>query len=429
VWFDAPIGYISATKEAVNDDWKKWWQDKDTDWIAFLGKDNIVFHTILFPAMLLAHNDADAASNYQLPENVPANEFMNLQSQKLSKSRGWTVEVHELLDRYPADTIRYAFATMLPETKDSDFLWKEFQSHVNNELADIFGNFANRVLTFVSRNFDNRVPDVGALDTNGEALLAHFGERAKAIAELYQRFRLREATMETVDLARSANKYFNDAEPWKLIKQARDAAARVMLSCLEAVRALGAYFDPITPNASAKIRTTLGTTLESWSDTHQPKLTGGQELGTIEILFQKIEDEAVIKEIELLETMAHAANIQTTVAASAPKEDALITIDDFKKIKLRTAKVLEAERVPKSKKLLRLQIAVGSEQRQIVAGIGEKYTPESLVGKSIVVVANLQPAKLMGNESNGMLLAVNDDNGVVTLVAPDAEAAPGLEVR
>lgn len=428
VWFDAPIGYVSATKEAVgpNGDWKKWWQDKDTDWIAFLGKDNIVFHTILFPAMLLAHNEADVSSNYQLPENVPANEFMNLQSQKLSKSRGWTVEVHDLIDRYPADVIRYAFATMLPEAKDSDFLWKEFQAHVNNELADIFGNFANRVLTFVSRNFENAIPQVASLDAKGEALLAHFGERAKAIADLYQRFRLREATAETVDLARSANKYFNDAEPWKLIKQDREEAAKVMLSCLEAVRALGVYFDPITPNASAKIRATLGTTEETWSDAHNQKLKPGTPLGKIEILFQKIEDEMVIREIESLETMAHA-NVQSI--AVRPKEDSLITIDEFKKIKLRTAKVIKAERVPKSKKLIKLQISVGSEQRQIVAGIGEKYTPESLVGKSIVVVANLQPAKLMGNESNGMLLAVNDENGVVALVGPETESASGLEVR
>jgi methionyl-tRNA synthetase len=379
--------------------------------------------------MLLAHNDADASSSYKLPENVPANEFMNLQSQKLSKSRGWTVEVHDLIDRYPADVIRYAFATMLPEAKDSDFLWKEFQAHVNNELADIFGNFANRVLTFVSRNFENAVPQAKSLDANGEALLAHFGERAKAIADLYQRFRLREATAETVDLARSANKYFNDAEPWKLIKQDRDAAAKVMLSCLEAVRALAAYFDPITPNASAKIRATLGTSEESWFDAHNRKLTPGTPLGKIEILFQKIEDESVMKEIESLEAMAHAANAQSTNSAAKPKDDGLITIDDFKKIKLRTAKVLEAERVPKSKKLIRLQIAVGTEQRQIVAGIGEKYAPESLVGKSIVVVANLQPAKLMGNESNGMLLAVNDENGVVALVGPEAESASGLEVR
>ena len=471
VWFDAPIGYISATKEALDPvvnpgigyatgdeaEWQTWWQDASTRWVPFLGKDNIVFHTILFPAMLLAHNEAVTNSplsagegqgerqTYILPENVPANEFMNLESQKLSKSRGWVIEPHDILDRYPADVIRYALATMLPEQKDSDFQWKEFQARVNNELADIYGNFANRVLTFASRNFENKIMgNRKELDDAGNALLGAFGVRAKEIAALYERFRLREATSETMDLARMANKYFNDAEPWKLAKENKDAAAQVIRTCLEALRALAVYFAPITPTASASLMNTLGHSFveETWENAHEPKLHGQTVLGPIEILFSKIEDEMVESELVRLRTMAaEAAARSGTVPAPTSMAKAssdgrgnpattgseLITIDDFKKIKLRTATVLEAERVPKSKKLIKLQISLGNEKRQIVAGIGEKYKPEELIGKTIVVVANLQPAKLMGNESNGMLLAVNDASGVVTIISPDA--GEGLEVR
>ncbi len=446
VWFDAPIGYVSATKEALagragnvpagEEDWRVWWQDNGTKWIAFLGKDNIVFHTIMFPAMLLAHNKSEKDHRYIIPANVPANEWMNLEGQKLSKSRGWTVELHEIIERYPVDVIRYAFATMLPEQKDSDFVWREFQARANNELADIFGNFANRVLTFAKRSFDNKIMgNRNELDPEGKALLDSFGEKAKEIADSYERFRLRDATAATMDLARSANKYFNDAAPWKLIKDNKDEAGKVIRSCLEALRALAVYFAPITPEASQTILATLGHsfTEETWANAHEPKLHGQTELGDGTILFPKIEDETVAGEVLRLEKMA--ASVASAPAAPALKPTAtasangLISIDDFKKIQLRTAKVLEAERVPKSKKLVKLQISLGQEKRQIVAGIGQKYLPEDLIGKTIVVVANLQPAKLMGHDSNGMLLAVNDENGVVALVTSAGEAAEGLEVR
>jgi methionyl-tRNA synthetase len=443
VWFDAPIGYISATKEAVSgESWRKWWQDDETQWIAFLGKDNIVFHTILFPAMLLAHNEADKNHRFILPENVPANEWMNLEGEKFSKSRGFTVELHEIAERYSADVIRYAFATMIPEQKDSDFQWKEFQARANNELADIFGNFANRVLTFASKHFENKIIGNGKeLDAEGQALLDGFGIRAKEIADFYERFRLRDATAATMDLARSANKYFNDAGPWKLIKEDKARAAQVIRSCLEAVRALAVYFAPITPNASASLLKTLGVNAseEHWTNAHEPKLHEQTELGPIEILFPKIEDETVNEEIKRLQVMAESVSSGAVPAPAAaqrqsigqgnPAATNLISIDDFKKIKLRTAKILEAERVPKSKKLIKLQIVLGEEKRQIVAGIGEKFTPEELIGKTIVVVANLQPAKLMGQESNGMLLAVNDESGALSLITSDREAASGLEVR
>ncbi|HEY3875991.1 MAG TPA: methionine--tRNA ligase subunit beta, partial [Candidatus Kapabacteria bacterium] len=329
-----------------------------------------------------------------------------------------------------------------PEQKDSDFQWKEFQARANNELADIFGNFANRVLTFAKRNFENKIMgNRKELDAEGQALLDSFGVRAKEITALYNRFRLRDATAATMDLARSANKYFNDAAPWLLIKADKAKAAQVIRSCLEALRALAIYFAPITPKASESLLKTLGINAseENWTNAHEPKLHGQTEIGSVEILFPKIEDETVAEEIKRLEAMAERSrNLQMTVAEQTPKNnrtaspkddgyDRQISIDDFKKIKLRTAKILEAERVPKSKKLIKLQIEVGIEKRQIVAGIGEKYAPEDLLGKTVVLVANLQPAKLMGNESNGMLLAVNDENGVVSLITNDAPS--GLEVR
>lgn len=443
VWFDAPIGYISATKECFdsskNDripyagteesDWRTWWQDEGTRWLCFLGKDNIVFHTILFPAMLMAYNDGPTERKFIIPDNVPGNEFMNLQGQKLSKSRGWVIEPHDMLQRYPADVIRYTFAVTIPEQKDTDFFWKDFQAHTNNELADILGNLVNRVLTFVQRNFEGKIPSA-AEAVASEPLLITFGERSKEIADLYERFRLREAAMETMDLARSANKYFNDAEPWKLIKTDRDAAGRVMRTCLEAIRALSIYFAPIIPESCRQMQRMLNYDggQELWFGAQVPKLPDGGVIGQPEILFTKIEDEVVEQEVRSLESMAATVSAATSISKpTPPATPELISIDDFKKIKLRTARILEAERVPKSKKLIKLKVTLGTEQRQIVAGIGEKYTPEELVGQSIIVVANLQPAKLMGNESQGMLLAANDENGVVSLAIATGE--PGLEVR
>lgn len=424
VWFDAPIGYVTATKEYLPNDWQKWWaDDENLEWVCFLGKDNIVFHTIMFPAMEMGYNK-QGDFKYRLATQVPANEFMNLEGRKLSKSRGWTIEPHEILDRYDSDIIRYTIACNLPESKDSDFSWKDLQAHTNNELADILGNYANRVLTFVKNNFDGKVPDVYVDDT----LLSQYEAHAKEVAKLYESYQLRDATNATMDFARQANKYFNDAAPWKVIKSDRDAAAKVMRTCLEALRAIGIYIRPILPNASKKIDAMLGvdTSLASWDAACRTGLTGGVSLGEIVILFAKLEDEQIEGEVKRMEEMAAKAE-KVAEAITAKSEN--ITIDDFKKIKLKTAKVVEAEKVPKSKKLLRLQIMVGEEKRQIVAGIAEKYSPEDIVGKTIVVVANLAPAKLMGIESQGMLLAVNDEKGVVTLVTPDREALPGLEVR
>ncbi len=425
VWFDAPIGYITATKEHLPNDWQSWWKDDENlDWVCFLGKDNIVFHTIMFPAMLEAYNDAKTGFTYKLPTNVPANEFMNLEGRKLSKSKGWAIEPHEILDRYDPDLIRYAIACNLPESKDSDFSWKDFQAHINNELADILGNYANRVLTFVKNNFDGKIPnaDVDASFLNEYSVLG------SQLASHYEAFQLREATSVSIDFARKANKYFNDSAPWKQIKTDKASAEKIMRTCLEALRAMTIYLQPLLPNTCAKIASMLAIELSSdWNIATMPSLTPGASIGEVGILFAKLEDSQMEAELKTMEEMS--ARYDTARAAEPKKAPDLITIDDFKKIQLRTAIVLEAERVPKSKKLLRLQIEVGTERRQIVAGIAEKYKPEELIGKTIIVVANLQPATLMGNESNGMLLAVNDEKGIVTLVGPNSEAASGLEVR
>ncbi|MFI5264363.1 MAG: methionine--tRNA ligase subunit beta, partial [Candidatus Kapaibacterium sp.] len=443
VWFDAPIGYVTATKELLPDDWQSWWRDDENlEWVCFLGKDNIVFHTIMFPAMELGYNK-QGDFTYQLPTQVPANEFMNLEGRRLSKSRGWTIEAHEILQRYDADLIRYTIACNLPETKDSDFSWKDFQAHTNSELADILGNYANRVLTFAHRYFDGKVPAVSVEFQNTSPLYGSAEKTAVTVSEAYESFKLREALKLTMDFARDCNKFINDEEPWKTAKKNIEKTAVTIYRSLEALRALAFYFSPIIPGTSRKIEEMLNYSSKDdrWDTAFQPKLKAGHVLGDVAILFTKIEDMQMDGEIQSLRKMseqyekvaasdAAARSAERSVAEPKPiGSDGQITIDDFKRIKLRTAVVIEAEPVPKSKKLLKLQIAIGEERRQIVAGIAEKYSPEDLVGKTIVVVANLAPAKLMGIESQGMLLAVNDEKGPVAIVSPISNTESGLEVR
>ena len=449
VWFDAPIGYVTATKELLPDDWQNWWRDDENlEWVCFLGKDNIVFHTIMFPAMEMGYNKSKVESQkskfeYKLPTQVPANEFMNLEGRKLSKSKGWTIEPHEILQRYDADLIRYTIACNLPETKDSDFSWKDFQAHINGELADILGNYANRVLTFAHRYFDGKVPEVSEEFQRTSLLYASAKKTAASVAEAYESFKLREALKLTMDFARDCNKFINDEEPWKTAKKNIQKTAVTIYHSLEALRALAFYFSPITPGTSKKIEEMLNYSSKDdrWDNAFEPKLKAGHELGEVKILFTKIEDMQIDGEIQSLQKMsdqyekAAASDEQARRIERAATEvkpvgaDGQITIDDFKRIKLRTAVIIEAEPVPKSKKLLKLQITIGEGRRQIVAGIAEKYAPEDLIGKTIVVVANLAPAKLMGIESQGMLLAVNDDKGPVAIVSPVSETESGLEVR
>ena len=432
VWFDAVLGYISSTKEwalqqGKPDKWKEYWCDTTTRYIAFLGKDNIVFHTIVFPAELMAK------TGYVLPDNVPANEFLNLEGGKFSKSRNNAIYVKDILERYPVDIFRYTLATNLPETKDSDFYWKDFQAKNNNELADIYGNFINRTVTFVAKNFGNKVPVRGILNDRDKDILAYVQTAPQRIGDLIEQFKFRDATMEMMNVARAANKYFNDSEPWKTFKSAPEQCGTTLNICLNIVRSLAVLFSPVVPFSSDKIwkllnqSNTIGN--EPWLKAGEPQLPEGLALGQSEILFTKIEDETIEKELGLLGVSAEIKADEKAAANKYIPLKALITYDDFAKIDFRTAKIVEAEAVPKSKKLLKLQIDLGFEKRQIVAGIAEKITPEQLIGKTIIVVANLAPAKLMGVESNGMLLATSADGENFALLTSSKDVETGIGIK
>lgn len=431
VWFDAVLGYISSTKEWAGrigrqDLWKDYWLRDDTKYIAFIGKDNVVFHCIVFPAMLMAWNDA-RPEQYILPENVPANEFLNFEGQKFSKSRGWGIDVDEFLDAFSADTLRYTLTMNLPESRDADFTWRDFQARTNNELADILGNLVNRTLTFAHRHCEGRVPappeEYSALDRQ---LLEALNNTPNAAADFFERYRFRDATLEIMNLARLSNKYFNDSEPWKTAKSNPARCAGTIYLCLEALRSLAILFEPILPFASQKLWDMLGRTGkpcdDGWTSAAEQRMKPGTPLGTPEILFAKI-DAAVI-EPYLNKLRPEPQNVNGTTT-----QPELITLDDFKRIDLRVAKIVQAEKVPKSEKLLKLQVKVGNDVRQIVAGIAQHYAPEDLQGKLIVVVANLQPAKLMGQESNGMLLAASDGEGKLVILTPEKEIAEGSSVK
>ena len=439
VWFDAVLGYISSTKEwaariGQPDRWKEYWQDPSTKYVAFIGKDNVVFHCIVFPAMLMAWNDV-SPKKYILPENVPANEFLNFEGQKFSKSRGWGIDVDDFLEEFPADSLRYMLTMNLPESRDADFTWKEFQARHNNELADILGNFINRTLTFAQRNFNGTVPAVPNFEklftkgegTTDERLSLEITETATAASRGFEEYRFRDGMISVMNLARFANKYFNDHEPWKAIKENPERCALTINLCLQTIRSLAILIEPVMPFASSKIWTMLNLT-STPAETGWEKITDirslkeGHLLGTPVILFAKIEDEVIEKHLRQLPK-------QEVPVSPMPEIKPTITIDNFKQVDLRVARVLSAERVPKSEKLLKLQISLGSEQRQVIAGIAQQYKPEELVGKKIVVVANLAPAKLMGQDSQGMLLAASTNDGNLTILALDRDIPEGSIVK
>lgn len=411
VWFEAVLGYISSTKELSQqkndpDLWKKYWQDPNTKYIAFIGKDNVVFHTIIFPAILMAWNEA-GKTQYCLPQNVPANEFLNFEGKKFSKSRNWGIDVDEFLDLFPADLLRYTLAANLPETRDTDFYWKEFQSRNNSELADILGNFINRTFTFVYKHFDGKVPTLGKLEVIDEDMLKEISGYPKRVADLFEKYKIRDGVNEIMNLARDGNKYFNDTEPWKTIKSDKERCGTTLNVCLQAIYTLSELFSPVLPFSAEKLFVMLNSKPVDWKDCGKPQLKEGHQLNQSEILFPKIEDEKIEAQVSKL-------------PASVPEKVELITYDDFMKIQLRTAEVIEAEKVPKSEKLLKLKVRLDNEERQVVAGIAKSYEPEKLIGKKVVIVANLQPAKLMGLESNGMILAAeNSEGGLQVLSLPD----------
>lgn len=432
VWFDAVLGYISSGKEWAQkagrkDAWEDYWLRKDTKYVAFIGKDNIVFHCIVFPAMLMAWNDT-GSSQYVLPENVPANEFLNFEGQKFSKSRGWGIDVADFLKYFPADTLRYTLAVNLPESRDSDFYLKDFQARTNNELADILGNFVNRTFAFIERNFESSVPPKGTLNALDKEMCEVLKQAPGTVGGLIERYRFREATLEAMNVARFANKYFNDSEPWKTLKSDRDRCGTAIHLCVQVVRSLAILMEPLVPFTANRIWSMLnerGTIRDAgWESAAELPLPEGHKLGKPEILVNKIEDKQIEDVVHFLE-YGKDGPPPTKSANVKP----FIPIEDFKKVDLRLGRVISAERVPKSDKLLKLQVEIGAERKQIIAGIAQHYSADQMVGKMVVVVANLQPAKLMGQESQGMLLAASDSDGKLSVVTVDGELASGSAVK
>ncbi len=411
VWFDAPIGYISATKEWAQekgrpDLWKTYWQDDETRLVHFIGKDNIVFHCLIFPAMLMAHGD------FVLPDNVPANEFLNLEGNKLSTSRNYAVWLDDYLQKFNPDSLRYVLASNLPETRDTDFSWRDFQARHNNELADILGNFVNRTVTFAHKYFEGKVPPAGQPDTLDKELLERLEKAPQQLGKLIDSFQFKNYMREVMDLARFANKYFNDKEPWQTRKTDMASCGTTIHNCLQTVGALSVLLEPVLPFTSRKIWTMLrlGDT-HRWDEFIRPVLKEGSPVGKPEILFTKIEDEVIEKETNYLQQQLNGKSQTEEEEENIPEID----IETFAKIDLRVAEILEAEKVKKSNKLLKLQIKIGDKRRQIIAGIARHYRPEELIGKKIIVVANLKPAKLFGETSQGMLLAAKDGDKLALL--------------
>jgi len=428
VWFDAVLGYISGTQklgEKLGRDLvKEYWQDPETKYYAFIGKDNVVFHCIIFPAMLMAWNDGNPKEQYILPANVPANEFLNFEGKKFSKSRGWGIDVIDFLKLFPADLLRYTLAANLPETRDTDFFWKEFQMRTNGELADIFGNFVNRTLTFVNRNFNNEVPAITKLEDIDKEMIELLENAPQKIASYFDNFKIKDGVNEIMNIARACNKYFNDSEPWKSIKNDQEKCATTLNICVQAIFTLAELFSPVIPFTSEKIFSMLNAKPVEWENAGKMNLQIGHKLGKAEILFTKIEDKVIEEQINKLGVVEENKEEEQIT----PIKDE-ITIDDFAKIDLRVVEVLEAEKIEKSNKLLKLKVKLGNTVRQVVSGIAQHYEPKDLIGKKVILVANLKPAKLMGNDSYGMILAVDDGKGNLKVVEIDNSMPTGSLVK
>ncbi len=437
VWFDAVLGYISGSKEwsemtGNGEKWKNYWCDSSTKYVAFIGKDNVVFHCIVFPAMLMAWNENSDANRYLLPTNVPANEFLNFEGQKFSKSRGWGIDVDEFLSEFPADALRYTLALNLPESRDADFTWKDFQARTNNELADILGNFVNRTMTFTYRYFEGKVPQCSsALSQPDLDIRKAMSDTVAKASACFERYQFREGTVTIMNLARSANQYFDYSEPWKSVRTNPSQCATALYHCLELIRTLAIVFEPVLPFTSRRMWTMLnlpGTPLASgWKTAANLCLSTGHRIGTPEILFTKIEDEQIAKHRNQLPLSG--PQTESGPKEPIPERKPVITLEEFKKLDLRVAKVLHAEKVPKSSKLLKIRISLGSEEKQIVAGIAQHYPPEQLIGKKIIVVSNLAPATLMGQESQGMLLAASNETEGLTLLVLDRDIGEGSIIK
>ena len=470
VWFDAPIGYISNTRELLPQSWEKWWKDSDTKLVHFIGKDNIVFHCIVFPSMLKAYGD------YVLPENVPANEFLNLEGDKISTSRNWAVWAHEYLQQFPGkeDVMRYVLTANAPETKDNDFSWKDFQTRNNSELVAIFGNFVNRAVVLTHKYFEGRVPECGELlDVDREALAA-IPELKASLERNLDTYHFREALKDAMGIARVGNKYISDTEPWKVAKTDMARCATILNVSLQICADLAVAFEPFTPFAAERLRSMLRVGLDagydhrvgeqetvntyregdgaalhtvhagasapdqgltlSWASLGGSALPAGHEIGAAELLFSKIEDDAIQVQLDRLAAIkaereaAEAAAAAAEAAKRIEPQKAECSFEDFEKMDIRTATVLEAERVPKTDKLLKLTIDTGIDTRTIVSGIAEFYTPEQMLGKQICILANLAPRKIRGIESKGMILMARQGDGKMRFITPQEVLNNGAQI-
>lgn len=423
VWFDAPIGYISNTIDLVGDDWERWWKDPETRMIHFIGKDNIVFHCIVFPSMLMADG------SYNLPDNVPANEFLNLEDNKISTSRNWAVWLHEYLRDFPGkqDTLRYTLTANAPETKDNNFTWKDFQSRNNNELVAILGNFVNRAMVLDHKYFDGKVPARGELQEADRAVLDEVKKAVELTAADIENFKFREALRQAMEIARAGNKYLADTEPWKLWKTDPARVATILNTALQICATIAVAFEPFLPFMSEKLAKMLNLGKLQWDMAGRDDLLAeGASVEKPELLFEKIEDEAIRKQIDKLEN-SRRQNEQAAWQPEAVKEEC--SFDDFEKVDIRVGKVLECEKVKKSKKLLKFKIDDGMGGRTILSGIAASYPePEKLVGKEVLFIANFAPRKMMGTESQGMILSAVNPDGSLTLCAPSADVKPGAQV-
>lgn len=426
VWFDAPIGYISFTKEwaaAHNDDWEKWWKDKDTQLVHFIGKDNIVFHCIIFPCMLKADG------SYILPDNVPANEFLNLEGDKISTSKNWAVWLHEYLEDFPGkqDVLRYTLTSIAPETKDADFTWADFQAKNNNELLAIFGNLVNRTVVLTHKYYGGVIPEMGTLTDYEKEVIEKMKEFPALIGNSIEKYRFREAQAELMNLARLGNKYLTDMEPWKKQKEDPESVKTVMHLSLQICANLSVLCEPFLPFTAKKLQQMLNIDVHEWNKGGAcDLLKAGDKINPAEYLFVKIEDDAVAAQVKKLED-AKKTNMMNNAPAKEAKAD--ITYDDFQKMDLRICTVLAAEKVAKTKKLLKLKVNTGVDEREIVSGIAEYYEPESLVGKQVLMLINLAPKEIKGVASHGMVLMAENANGELSLVQPAKELKAGSTVQ
>ncbi|MCE7066465.1 methionine--tRNA ligase [Dyadobacter sp. CY326] len=432
VWFEAPIGYISATKDwliqknGTDEGWKKWWQpdaDGETKLVHFIGKDNIVFHCIIFPAMLMAQG------NYILPENVPANEFMNLEGDKISTSRNWAVWLHEYLEELPdkQDVLRYVLTANAPETKDSEFTWKDFQTRNNSELVGIYGNFINRAIVLTQKFCDSKVPARSALQEIDEIALKDLADFPARVAESMETYRFREALTFIMDLARLGNKYLAETQPWHAIKTDPERVNTILNIALQISATLSIVSEPVLPFTAAKIQSQLGMKNITWSNAGKADLlVVGQPVSEAKLLFEKIEDHVIEKQIQKLHDAKRMNELEGKTVTPIKQE---IQFEDFGKMDIRVATIVAAENVPKSKKLLKLLVDIGIEQRTVLSGISEHFTAEEVIGKKVLYLANLAPRKMMGLESHGMILMAEDRDGSLAFVQPGKDVWNGGTVN